>query len=201
MSEQPISTPALSLTLAPNLLAFFREELDRALRQLELSSSDETLAYLVHLLEGYARPDTTQRHEVGFARPAALMLSDAVFGSPGERVEAYRRLGDACLYNCGFFTAHLTRRSVSASYYRSMGRDAYERVSDMMRGDMSALRAIFAELSQKFEGFVEALRTLARQHKPHEALMARLRRGEHVSVEELERAGLLIGARADATRS
>lgn len=173
-----------------NLVEFFQEELNEACDRLGLELTQETEAYLVHLLEGYTRVTPERSAELGFHRPAAFMLGDAVFGAPGERVEAYRKLGDACLYNCGFFDARLTRRSVSASYYQRMGRDAYDNASTLMRshGGGRAFATIFDELAEKFDGFVAAFRRLARRTDAHDdamALIQRWRRGEAVDLGRL----------------
>ncbi len=191
------SKPKLALGEHADLLDYFREELERAMILLHMDSSEQTRSYLLHLLERRMRlDDEEEREELGFERPAAFMLGDALEATPTARIEAFRKLGDACLYNCGFFDARITRRSVSASYYKRMGQDAYHSVADLMqRGSTTrALRAIFAELAEKFEGFVAAFKHMATGKHPQEELFERIRRGEKVSVEELMRAGVLVGA-------
>lgn len=191
--------PAFSLSHPGDLIDFFRQELQLAIARLGLTSTHETMTYLIHLLERYIKLENPSEHkELGFERPAAFMLGDAVEALPAERIEAYRKLGDACLYNCGFFDARITRRAVSASYYKRMGRDAYHSVADMMRGGDAgrALRQIFAELAEKFEGFVAAFRQLATPQSPQELLLERLQRGENVTTEELVRAGVLVGVKS-----
>jgi hypothetical protein len=186
----------LTLTEKTDLLTYFREELEQAMILLHMDSSAQTRSYVLHLLERRMRLDDEDKEALGFERPAAFMLNDALEAEPSGRIEAFRKLGDACLYNCGFFDARITRRSVSSSYYTHMGRDAYHSVADLMRpgSAMGTLRAIFAELAEKFDGFVAAFRHMATGQHPREELFARIRRGENVSVEELMRAGVLVGA-------
>ena len=117
--------------------------------------------------------------------------------SPGERrLEAYRRLGDASLFNCGFFSEHLTRRTVGAGYYRQVGQVAYKSLSDLMVSKDSGgiFQQIYRELAGRFDGFVEVLRFLGRGSagtSVSETVLDRLRAGESVTVEELRRAGLI----------
>jgi hypothetical protein len=188
MTKQTPGHPASPITQATSLLDFFRDEFQLACDELGLETSQETEAYLVHLLDGYTRVVPENQQELGFGRPAAFMLGDAVHGAPGARIEAYRKLGDACLYNCGFFDARLTRRSVSSSYYEAMGRNAYDHVHGLMRVQGGAIQRnpfaqIFAELSNKFSGVVRAFKKLGGRTAPDDELrelVERFERGEVV---------------------
>ena len=188
-----------SIQSTSNLLNYFREELKAAFDDMGLKSSENTEAYLVHLLENFVRLDPQLDEELGFQKPAAFLLGEAM-NSPGEqRIVAYRRLGDASLFNCGFFDAHLTRRgAVSSQYYRNMGRIAYGQLSDLMmlkdRGGI--FQQIYEELSDKFDGFVEAFKFLGRPEKTREGrdpspVLQKLRRGESLDLDDLKRAGLV----------
>lgn len=147
----------------PSLLEFFRDEMTCAFEQMGVRTSEETEAYLVHLLDGYTRLDPESADEVGFDKPAALILEEAMSSAGDRRIELYRRLGDASLYNCGFFGAHITRRSVSPAYYRKMGRTAYQNLGDMMgfKQPGGVFHAIFSELAAKFDGIVDAFRLMS----------------------------------------
>ena len=156
-----MNTPS-PIAAATNLMDYFRQELQRAFTMLGLQPRVETEAYLVQLLEGMTRLKPGDASALGFERPAALMLGDAVFSGAEHRVEAYRKLGDACLINCGLFAARLTRRHVSERYYHQLGREAYERVGAMMERKQpgGVFSLIFDELAQQFEGAVLAVRQL-----------------------------------------
>lgn len=146
-----------------NLLEFFRDELTTAFDELGVETSSETEAYLVHLLESYSRLNPTSSAEVGFEKPAAILLEEAMTSAGEQRIEIYRRLGDASLYNCGFFAAHITRRSVSPDYYQRLGQTAYRSLGDMMsfKQPGGIFHAIFDELARKFDHVVEAFRVLS----------------------------------------
>lgn len=151
------------LEQVPSLLAFFRDELTSAFEQTGLQTSQETEAYLVHLLEGFSRLDPDSSDEVGFEKPAAMLLEEAMASAGERRIEIYRRLGDASLYNCGFFSAHITRRSVSPTYYRRLGQTAYQSLGEMMgfKQPGGIFHAIFNELAAKFDSIVDAFKLLS----------------------------------------
>lgn len=151
-----------SIQTAPSLLAYFREELEEAFDQLDVDTSEETEAYLVHLLEGFTRIEPDFAEEVGFEKPAAFYLGEAL-NSPGDqRFEAYRRLGDASLFNCGFFEGYISRRLVDSEYYQGVGRHAYQELSSLLTFKRSndMFRGIFEELAEHFEQVVEAFQWL-----------------------------------------
>lgn len=154
-SDQTIET-------APTLLAYFREELDEAFEELDVEASEDTEAYLVHLLEGFTRIEPDYAEEVGFDKPAAFYLGEAM-NSPGDRqIEAYRRLGDASLFNCGFFEGYISRRLVDSEYYQDVGRHAYRKLTSLMSVKRSddMFRGIFGELAENFERVVRAFQWL-----------------------------------------
>jgi hypothetical protein len=188
-----------SIQSTGNLLNYFREELKVAFNDIGLDSSENTEAYLVHLLEGFVRFDALAQQEVGFQKPAAFLLGEAM-NSPGEqRIVAYRRLGDLTLFNCGFFDAHLTRRgTVSSEYYRNVGRIAYGQLSDLMRFKEPGgiFQQIYDELAKKFDAFVDAFKFMGSSQKTQRgsdasAVLEKLRRGESLDLDDLKLAGLV----------
>lgn len=156
------------ITSTATLLDFFRQELELAGRMLGVQTSDETRAYVIHMLDGYTRTTPTNTAQLGFDRAAALMLSDAVYSAGEHRIEAYRQLGDACLYNCGFFLARLTRRHMRVEYYQQIGRAAYDRLSALFAakpgGDLFG--AIFDELAAQFEVMTKVLQQMSASFSP-----------------------------------
>ncbi len=160
-----MTDPNQSITKANTLYQFFRDELAEAFDDLGLTPREETQAYLVHLLDRFARLDDSNRQAVGFERPAAMMLGDALRGAGDQRIEAYRNLGDASLFSCGFFEAYLNRPRalVDANYYRDMGKNAYAHVESLMefKAPGGAFHRIFDELVRQFDGVVAAFQRVA----------------------------------------
>jgi len=150
-----------SLETATSLVAFFRDELSLAMKQTGTRTTEETEAYLVHLLEGYSRLNPQTAQDLGFDKPAAHILEEAMKSAGDKRIEIYRRLGDASLYNCGFFAERLERR-VGPGYYMQVGRTAYRSLSEMMtfKQPGGIFDQIFGELSDKFDGVVAAFKWL-----------------------------------------
>lgn len=149
-----------------SLVEFFRDELILAFERTGVETSEETEAYLVHMLDGYMRLDPESADEVGFDRPAALLLEEAMYSAGERRIEIYRRLGDASLYNCGFFSERLTRR-VSPAYYQRMGQAAYKSLEELMlfKQPGGIFHAIYNELALKFDQIVDAFKVLSGQQK------------------------------------
>ncbi|MFU8804762.1 MAG: hypothetical protein ACNA8W_13185, partial [Bradymonadaceae bacterium] len=105
-----------SIHKVANLLGFFRNELVQAFEKLGLTTSEETQTYLIHMLQGFTRLDAKGAEEIGFYKPAAMLLGEAMNSVGDRRIEAYRRLGDASLFSCGFFGQRLARAPVSPDY-------------------------------------------------------------------------------------
>ena len=160
-----MTDPNQSITKANTLYQFFRDELAEAFDDLGLTPREETNAYLVHLLDRFARLDDRRREAIGFGRPAALMLADALQGAGDDRIEAYRQLGDTSLFSCGFFEAYLNRPRalVNANYYRDMGKNAYAHVESLMefKAPGGSFHRIFDELTRQFDGVVAAFQRIA----------------------------------------
>ncbi len=175
-----------SIQTVSSLLAYFRQELTTAFEKLDVEASEETEAYLVQLLDGYSRLEPEDSEAVGFDKPAALILVEAM-NSPGERrIEIYRRLGDASLFNCGFFEGYISRRLVDADYYQDVGRLAYQKLTHLLTAKDSSqmFRAIFGELAGNFDGVVDAFQWLGRSLQTDDTVMV----AEHVERKMAERA-------------
>jgi hypothetical protein len=185
-----------SIHKVANLLSFFRAELTETFEKLGLTTSPETQAYLVHMLQGYVRLDSHSAVEVGFHKPAALLLGEAMNSVGDRRIEAYRRLGDASLFSCGFFEKRLARAPVSPDYYRRVGRTAYSNLGELMEFKQpgGTFYLIFCELAQKFDTIVDALRHLsgsADSEQRLDQLIERWQRGEAFDTAHLLRLGVL----------
>ncbi|MFB6262677.1 MAG: hypothetical protein ABEL76_03470 [Bradymonadaceae bacterium] len=179
---------------------FFRNELTAAFDEVEVDPSEETEAYLVHLLEGFTRLDSTDASTMGFDEPAAYMLGEAKQAPGGERISSYRRLGDASLFNCGFFEGYLDRRLVDPSYYQDMGRLAYHKLSELLSFKQSdpnsAFQSIFGELAVDFDRVVAAFQHLGRRIDPDRVSVPESLQedeGESSGRESLERVARKLG--------
>ena len=196
-----MSSSQESIQTVSSLLAYFRDELNSAFDKLEVEASQETEAYLVHLLDGFSRLNPEYAEEVGFDKPAAFYLGEAM-NSPGDRrVEAYRRLGDASLFNCGFFEGYISRRLVDADYYQGVGRLAYQKLTQILTVKKSSdmFQGIFGELAANFDRVVESFKWLGRNLQGDdtvtvsEELEQKLRDKATDDAKSLQAAGMLIG--------
>jgi len=145
-----------------NVREFFRDSVESALVNQNLSANDHTVHYVVNILTMFTRaeelyektPDGRQ------LKPLALMLSDALeASSERQRNEALRRLGDVSLFVAGFFSQMFARRMVDVDYYVAMGGNAYGSLHQRMRGTQygQSFASVYRELARKFQGFVDVL--------------------------------------------
>jgi hypothetical protein len=137
---------------------YFKDLVEGALEHQRLKIADDTSFYLVNLLCAYVRLDDagTPLHD----EPLALRLARALETGGAEQRALLRRLGDVSLFVSGFFSDSLNRRIVDVDYYVSMGEYAY---SSLSRQESDGVAAVFAELSDRFERFVDVLGEVSEQ--------------------------------------
>lgn len=147
-----------------NLRHFFQESVSQALKNQNLRAQEYTIVYLVNLLTSFSRSENLFEIEPtsgGLAlKPLAGFYKDAVnAGSDFERDLALQRMGDIALFISGIFSQSLQNRVVDIDYYVNMGGHAYSCLADVKQRRLNgaALGDIFAELSDKFVGFVDVL--------------------------------------------
>lgn len=130
-------------------IEFFKELVDGALARQHVVATEMTSFYVVHLLAGYL-----QRPVGDGEAPLALQLAEALDRGGVEQRESLRRIGDRSLFISGFFADSLRRKLVDVDYYVSIGGYAYNALS---RHESDTFSAVFAELAEKFVGFVDVL--------------------------------------------
>jgi hypothetical protein len=143
--------------LGGSLEEFFRDEVDRAFRDQDLTAGALTEHYLVQLLATYAAQPIEDR-------PLALKMLESVEAPPRERRHQLREIGDTSLYVSGFWTESLCDKLVDVDYYIDLGGTAY---GELARGGMGWTRDpfgdVFAELAANFARFVEVLMVIRRR--------------------------------------
>lgn len=141
---------------------FFDGALRSALGNQRIEATPETVNYVVKVLCAFSRSDRFyEQTEHGYGlRPLALLYADAAFSTDTtKRFHALQRLGDVALFIAGLFSHSLNRKLVDVDYYVAMGGSAYGALScaPTARPRGAARSAVFAELSDKFAEFVDAL--------------------------------------------
>jgi hypothetical protein len=141
---------------------YFKESLQEALRHQHVDAGEDTVFYVVNLLAHYVKAERlfTYSQDGPVLQPLALLYVEATEASTcEERNQALKRLGDVALLVAGMFSASLNRKVVDVDYYIAMGGSAYAYLSEVSRGSLRsrAFGGIFAELSRKFQSFVDAL--------------------------------------------
>lgn len=131
---------------------YFKELVDGALTHQGLATQELTAFYVVQLLTSFL-----QRPASGDAddqMPLAVRLAQALESGGVRQRESLRQIGDVSLFISGFFSDSLNRKLVDVDYYVSIGGCAYNALS---RVETDTFSSVFAELGEKFVGFVDVL--------------------------------------------
>jgi hypothetical protein len=133
-------------------IAYFKELVDGALAHQGLAAQELTAFYVVRLLASFIeRPaDDAEGHETSLA----VRLARALDSGGLEQRASLKQIGDRSLFVSGFFADSLSRKLVDVDYYASIGGYAYHVLS---RFESDTLSPAFAELGEKFGGFVDVL--------------------------------------------
>jgi len=131
---------------------FFKELVDGALAHQRLAANELTAFYVVQLLASFVeRPSAGGEDEHA---PLALRLGQALEAGGMRQRTTLKHIGDMSLFVSGFFSDSLNRKVVDVDYYVSIGGCAYNALS---RFETDTFSPVFAELAEKFVGFVDVL--------------------------------------------
>jgi hypothetical protein len=131
---------------------YFKELVDGALTRQGLAAQELTSYYVVQLLAGFAERPASARTDV--TAPLAVRLAQALDASGMRQRASLKQIGDLALFISGFFSDSLNRKLVDVDYYVSIGGCAYNVLS---RVESDTFSPVFAELGEKFVGFVDVL--------------------------------------------
>jgi hypothetical protein len=193
-----------------NLQEFFKDSVADAMEKQGVAADDHTAYYVVNLLTLFARAEKLydRRTDGPGPPPLALLLAEAA-ATPDlqARNVVLQRVGDTALFVAGFFQEAFARKLVDVDYYIEVGGAAYGSLSESVRGTIRgrAFRGVFAELAEKFRGFVDVLaeiRDSARAADDHDILRLYevwLKTGSLRAARVLRSLGIEPSASLDAT--
>ena len=131
---------------------YFKEMVEEALMHQGLATQELTAFYVVQLLTSFLqRPVPGDNVDEA---PLAVRLARAFESGGAQQRASLRQIGDAALFVSGFFSDSLSRKLVDVDYYVSIGGCAYNTLS---RVETDTFSTVFAELGEKFVGFVDVL--------------------------------------------
>jgi hypothetical protein len=131
---------------------YFKELVDVALSHQRLNTQELTAYYVVQLLASFLqRPITDDTRD---DTPLAVRLAQALESGGARQRVTLKEIGDLALFVSGFFSDSLNRKVVDVDYYVSIGGRAYNVLS---RVESDTFSPVFAELGEKFVGFVDVL--------------------------------------------
>lgn len=142
----------------PNLLAFFRELVRRAISHQQVELSEHSEFYVVNLLTELKKSEKFFDTHAGNLdeTPLALLLDRAVHGDSPTRIRSLKFLGDTALFVAGIFPERATRHFKTLDYYIRMGGGAYLTLATTLPGQKS-FGEVFEEMGLKFKSLVEIL--------------------------------------------
>jgi len=133
-------------------IEYFKELVEGALAHQGLAAQELTAFYVVHLLASFIERPAQNADAVD--TPLAVRLAHALEGGGSEQRASLKEIGDISLFVSGFFSDSLNRKLVDVDYYASIGGYAYQALS---RFETEMFSPVFAELADKFAGFVDVL--------------------------------------------
>jgi hypothetical protein len=133
-------------------IEYFKELVDGALTHQGLATQELTAFYVVQLLTSFLQRPVAGAADDG--TPLAVRLAEALESGGMQQRASLRQIGDVSLFISGFFSDSLHRKLVDVDYYVSIGGCAYNALS---RVETDTFSSVFAELGEKFVGFVDVL--------------------------------------------
>ena len=131
---------------------YFKELVDGAIEHQHLHATDLAAYYVVQMLAAFA--ERPARDGAADDMPLAIQLAQALESGGARQRAGLKQVGDASLFISGFFSDSLKRKLVDVDYYATIGGYAYQALS---RVESETVSALFAELGEKFLGFVDVV--------------------------------------------
>ena len=131
---------------------YFKELVEVALSHQRLNTQELTAYYVVQLLASFLQRRLSD--DRSDATPLAVRLARALEGGAVRQRATLKEIGDVALFVSGFFSDSLNRKLVDVDYYVSIGGCAYNVLGRM---ETDTFSPVFAELGEKFVGFVDVL--------------------------------------------
>src|SRR5882762_8117117 len=131
---------------------YFKELVDGALSHQGLATQELTAFYVVQLLTSFLqRPASGDDAD---ETPLGFRLAQALESGGIRQRTTLKHIGDVALFVSVFFSDSLNRKLVDVDYYVSIGGCAYSALS---RVESDTFTPVYAELGEKFVGFVDVL--------------------------------------------
>ncbi|NND45139.1 MAG: hypothetical protein HKN58_07430 [Xanthomonadales bacterium] len=145
---------------------FFHSSITDVVERQRVEIDPHAAHYVVNLLTLFSRSTELYEEQPEYygLRPLALMLAEAAHAERlDQRNYLLQRIGDVALFIAGFFADGLAGKAVDIDYYIYMGGNAYDSLSDEIRGTVRgrAFAPVYRELADKFQVLVDVLNEVA----------------------------------------
>jgi hypothetical protein len=158
-----------SKTIVVSPREFFRERVSEASHSLKIDLSQDIEFYIVNLLCEFIKPEKLNEalgtEQTALDMPLVVMMQKAYeAGSPEQRLQILRGLGDTSLYMSGYFQDYFNRKTFDIKYYMDVGSMAYENVSNLCKARSE--HQMYHELSANFSTIVDIVAEISDSHQP-----------------------------------
>ncbi|MEJ8566402.1 hypothetical protein [Elongatibacter sediminis] len=149
-----------------NLQEYFHTSITDVAARQHVEIDPHAAHYVVNLLTIFSRSNELyEEHAEQYGlRPLALMLAEAANTDRiDHRNHLLQRIGDVALFISGFFADGLAGKAVDVDYYIYMGGNAYDSLSEEIRGTFrgKAFAPVYRELAAKFQVLVDVLNEIS----------------------------------------
>ncbi len=147
-------------TLLINPREYFKGEVNKASKNLKVCLGEEMEFYVVNLLCDFINPqkinETLGENDI-LGTPLAFLMQQAHEAEHSDqKINTFRRLGDASLYIAGYFQDYFNRKTFDIKYYIDMGSIAYGSVSNLIRKRKDQ-KTVYANLADHFSQLVDVV--------------------------------------------
>jgi hypothetical protein len=159
-----------------NLQEYFHDSINDVVARQRVEIDPHAAHYVVNLLTIFSRSsELYEEHAEHYGlRPLALMLAEAANTDRFDlRNYLLQRIGDVALFITGFFADGLAGKAVDVDYYIYMGGNAYDSLSEEIRGTFRGrtFAPVYKELAAKFQVLVDVLNR-SRRRRPRVPISA-----------------------------
>ncbi|OGL38313.1 MAG: hypothetical protein A2042_08655 [Candidatus Schekmanbacteria bacterium GWA2_38_11] len=148
------------LIFKTNLMEFFKESVSIAIEKQKIKTNEIVEFYIVNLLSEFGSiKKVYERDKNEENEPIAILFLKTFHSSLSEQIKGFKKVGDFSLFISGFFSDSLRDKSVDVDYYNSIGKQAYNKLSLILKkiSKGETFFNLYQELSIKFQSFTDVL--------------------------------------------
>ena len=159
--------PEIIISREPSVSEFFRERIEKALRNQGVETDHVVKIYLSNLLAEFMHADVLfgNMDEDLEGKPLALIYAKALTSMAGVQIRLLKYLGDFTMFFSGFFSDSLQRKIIDVDYLITLGAIAYGKLHHRYHRQQEdrVLSDLFSDLSGRFTIYVDILSEISEE--------------------------------------